>query len=259
MAKEVNENQAVVSPRDKVRGRLASRFPDRTFMGADGTDDTDAIDSSLDEMMTEYETREAEYNEHSKRLTDLFASNPRAAQVFMAWAGGGELMEHLIENFGDEFLDALQSDEGRNKFIDAQKKWLAKRSEAEKADKEAEENFAKSVETLKAFQAENNLSDEEAIAVFDMVQKIGRDMVMGIYEPESLMMAYKAMTHDKDVSDARTEGEIAGRNTRIKEQMRKGDNLPPLPPALGGQGGSAAPARPKTQQRTALDMFGIRK
>ena len=232
MAKEVNENQEVVSPRDKVRSRLASRFPDRNFMGADGTDDTDAIDSSLDEMMSEYETREAEYNEQSKRLTDLFASNPRAA---------------------------LQSDEGRNKFIDAQKKWLAKRSEAEKADKEAEENFAKSVETLKAFQAENNLSDEEAIAVFDMVQKIGKDMVMGIYEPESLMMAYKAMKHDKDVSDARTEGEIAGRNTRIKEQMRKGDNLPPLPPALGGQGGSAAPARPKTQQRTALDMFGIRK
>jgi hypothetical protein len=259
MAKEVKENQEVMSPRDKVRGRLASRFPDRTFMGEDGTDDTDAIDSSIDEMMSEYETREAEYNEQSKKLTDLFASDPRAAQAFMAWANGGptKFTESLIMEFGDEFFDAFQSEEGRAKFIDAQKAWLDKRSAAEKADKEAEENFAKSVEDLKAFQAEHGLTDEEAIEVFDMVQKIGKDMVMGIYAPESLLMAYKAMKHDKDVSDARTEGEIAGRNTRIKEKIKTGDNLPPLPPSLGGQGGSATPARPASKKRTALDMFGI--
>lgn len=258
MAKEVKENQEVTSPRDRVRGRLSTRFPDRKFVGEDGTDDTDAIDSSLDEMMSEYETREAEYNEQSKKLTDLFASNPRAAQMFMAWAGGGDLAEHLIENFGDDFLGALQSEEGKSKFIDAQKKWLDKAETTKKLDKEAEDNFARSVEALKAFQAEHNLTDEEAIAVFDKVHKIGTDMVMGIYAPESFLLAYNAMNHDKDVESARTEGEISGRNTKIKSQMRSGDNMPPLPPALGGQGASAGVPRPKApRKRTAADMFGI--
>lgn len=258
MKKELQENQEVTSPRDRVRGRLTSRFPDRTFVGEDGTDDTDAIDSSLDEMMSEYETREAEYNDNSRRLTELFASNPRAAQVFMAWAGGGDLMEHLIENFGDDFLEALQSEEGKTKFIDAQKKWLAKSEATKKSDKEAEENFAKSVEALKAFQAEHNLTDEEAIAVFDKVHKIGTDMIMGIYEPESFLLAYKAMNHDKDVSSARTEGEIEGRNAKIKGQMRSGDNMPPLPPSLGGQGATTGVPKPRRERRrTAADYFGL--
>lgn len=258
MAKETKENQEVATPRERVRGRLASRFPDRTFVGEDGTDDTDAIDSSLDEMLGEYESRENEYTANSKRLTELFASNPRAAQMFMAWAGGGDLMEHLIENFGDEFLDALQSEEGKAKFIEAQKKWLDKSEATKKADKEAEENFSRSVETLKAFQAEHNLTDEEAIAVFDKVHKIGTDMVMGIYEADSFLMAYNAMNHDQDVASARAEGEVAGRNAKIRTQMRSGEDMPPLPPSLGGQGASAGAKKPAAKRRTAADMFGLK-
>lgn len=258
MKEEVNENQEIMSPRDKMKHRLSSRYPDRAFMGEDGSDDTDAIYSSADEMISEYEAREAEYNEHSKKLTDLFASDPRAASAFLAWANGKDLMEQLIEDYGDDFIEALQSPDGKDKFIDAHKKHIAKLAAAKAADEEANKNFSKSMEDLIAFQSEHNLSDEEAIAVFDAVRKIGEDMIMGIYSPESYLMAYNAMNHDKDVANARTEGEIEGRNTKIRGQMRSGDNMPPLPPSLGGQGASVGTAKPPVKKkRTAVDMFGI--
>lgn len=257
MAKEVIENQETATPKSRIMGRLSSRYPERVYQGEDGTDDIDAIDSSIDEMMGEYEARDAEYTKNSQMLNDLFASSPRAASAFMAWAGGGDLMEHLIENFGDEFLDALQSEEGKAKFIEAQKKWLSKSEATKKADKEAEDNFATSVEALKAFQSEHGLTDEEAIAVFDKVHKIGTDMVMGIYAPESFLMAFNAMNHDKDVESARMEGEVAGHNAKIKGTMKSGDELPKLPPSLGGQGAGAGRPSPNRKKRTALNMFGL--
>ena len=125
---ETKENQTVTSSRDRLRNRLSKRFPDKQFVGQDGTDAQDVIDDSLDEMLTEYETRENDYNTNSRRLNDLFASDPRIGTLFLRWAEGGNIMEHLIEDFGDDFLDALTSDEGKEKFLEAQASWIDKMS-----------------------------------------------------------------------------------------------------------------------------------
>lgn len=255
---ETADNQTVMTSRERLRDRLSKRYPDRQFVDQDGTDAQDVMDDSVEELFGEYEARENEYNTHSKRLNDLFASDARVGALFMRWAEGGNIMEHLIEEFGDEFLDALGSEEGKVKFLEAQNKWLDKVSKNKAADAEAEENFKKSVENLNAFQAEHNLTDEEAIAVFDKVHKIGTDMVRGIYEPESFLLAYNAINHDKDVNVARAEGELAGKNAKIKEKMRSGAELQnTLPPSLGGQGSSVGERKPKDKRRTALDMFGL--
>lgn len=255
---EKADNQTVSTSRERWRERLTKRYPDRQFVGQDGTDAQDVIDDSLDEMFGEYESRENEYNTHSKRLNDLFASDPRIGSLFMRWAEGGNIMEHLIEDFGDEFLDALGSEEGKVKFLDAQNKWLDKMSKNKAVEEEAQANFQKSIEALNAFQEEHNLTDDEAIAVFDKVHKIGTDMVRGIYEPDSFLLAYNAINHDKDVNAARAEGELAGKNAKIKERMRGGSELERnLPPALNGQGMGAAERKPVQKKRTALDMFGL--
>lgn len=255
---ETADNQTVMTSRERLKDRLSKRYPDRQFVGQDGTDAQDVMDDSAEELFGEFEARENEYNTHSKRLNDLFASDARIGALFMRWAEGGNIMEHLIEEFGDEFLDALGSEEGKAKFLDAQSRWLDKVNRNKAADAEAEENFQKSIEALNAFQAEHNLTDEEAIAVFDKVHKIGTDMVRGIYEPESFLLAYNAINHDKDVNVARAEGELAGKNAKIKEKMRSGADLQKtLPPSLGGQGAPVGESRPKEKRRTALDMFGL--
>ncbi len=258
LSMEKADNQAVKTSRERVKERLSNRYPDRQFVGQDGIDAQDVMDDSIEELFGEYESRENEYNTHSKRLNDLFASDARIGAMFMKWAEGGNVMEHLIEEFGDEFLDALGSEEGKAKFLDAQNKWLDKVSKNKAADEEAQANFQKSVDALNAFQAEHNLTDEETIAVFDKVHKIGTDMIRGIYEPESFLLAYNAINHDNDVKTARAEGELAGKNAKIKEKMREGSELKTtLPPALGGQGSAVPERKPKAKTRTALDMFGL--
>lgn len=255
---EKADNQAVKTSRERVRERLTNRYPDRQFVGQDGTDAQDVMDDSIEELFGEYENRENEYNTHSKRLNDLFASDARIGSLFMRWAEGGNIMEHLIEEFGDEFLDALASEEGKAKFLEAQSRWLDKVNQNKAADEEAQANFQKSIETLNTFQQEHNLTDEEAIAVFDKVHKIGTDMVRGIYEPESFLLAYNAINHDNDVKAARAEGELAGKNAKIKEKMRDGAELKnTLPPSLGGQGSAVPERKPVDKKRTALDVFGL--
>ena len=51
--------------------------------------------------------------------------------------------------------------------------------------------------------------------------------------------------------------DVTGRNTRIKEKMRRGAEMQ-LPPSLGGQGKAPAERVPKTTQRNMLDTFGLR-
>ena len=149
---EKTDNQTVKTSRERLKDRLSGRYPDRQFTGQDGIDAQDVMDDSTEELFGEYEARENEYNTHSKRLNDLFASDARIAGLFMRWAEGGNIMEHLIEEFGDEFLDALGSEEGKAKFLDAQNRWLDKVSKNKAADEEAQANFQKSIETLNAFQ-----------------------------------------------------------------------------------------------------------
>ena len=255
---EKAENQTLTSSRDRLKSRLSQRYPDRQFTGQDGIDAQDVMDDSLEEMFGEYESRENEYNENSRRLNDLFASDPRVGALFMRWAEGGNIMEHLIEDFGDEFLDALASDEGKQKFLDAQTKWIERVNKNKAAEEEAAANFQKSIETLNAFQQEHNLTDEQAIAVFDKIHQIGADMVRGIYTTESLNLALNAINHDKDVATAKAEGELAGKNAKIREKMRSGAEMQRnLPPSLGGQGAAVPERKPANKKRTALDMFGL--
>ena len=255
---EKADNQTVRSSRERWRDRLSKRYPDREFTGQDGTDAQDVIDDSLEEMFSEYETRENEYTNNSRKLNELFASDPRVGTLFLRWAEGGNIMEHLIEDFGDEFLDALTSEEGKEKFLEAQTRWLDRVNKNKAAEEEAAANFQKSIETLNAFQEEHNLTDEEAIAVFDKVHKIGADMIRGIYEADSFLLALNAINHDKDVNVARAEGELAGKNAKIKEKMRSGAELErELPPSLGGQGSAVPERKPVNKKRTALDMFGL--
>lgn len=254
---EKAETQSVMSSRDKIRNRLSSRFPDRAFVGQDGNDVQGVIDDSLEEMLAEYETNAENYNSNSKKLTELFARDPRAARVFMSWASGGNLMKDLIETFGDEFRDALDSEEGKQTFVNSHNKWLEKVSENKKAEEEAEANFRESVNTLNQFQQEHNLTDEQTIEVFNKVHQMCVDMVKGIYTAEAFQMALSAINHDGDVAAARAEGEVAGRNARIKEKMRKGADMQ-LPPSLGGQGKAPAERVPKSKERNMLDTFGLR-
>lgn len=242
---ESTENQKVLSSREKMRNRYAERYPDRDF---NAENEQNAIDDLAWEDIEGMESRLGEYEKHGKSLNDVFASNPKAARMFMHMAGGGNPIQYFIENFGDEFIDAMNSEEGKQAFLDSHEKWLKKVSDNKKLDEERDANFVESIKTWQAFRDEKGLSNEEAIEVFKKLNQVGEEMVMGIYTPESFLMAYNAMNYDKDVQTARTEGEVSGKNAKVEEKLRKGKRPESMPPSLAG-GASEPVQRPSADKK----------
>lgn len=251
---EQADNQKVLSSRERMKERYSKKYPDRNFNDAN---EQNAIDDLAWEDIEGMESRLGEYESHSKKLTDLFRSNPKAGQMFITMANGGDPIKYFIENFGDEFIDAMDSEEGKKAFIESHDKWLNKLADSKKLDEEAERNFAESIKALQRFQEEKGLSDEEAIAVFEKVHKVGTDMVLGIYSPESFLMAYNAMNYDGDVERARTEGEVVGRNAKVEEKLRKARRPDQMPPSLAGSGADAVRRSSASSKPEKIGAWGI--
>ena len=64
-----------------------------------------------------------------RELGDLLASDPRSAGFLMVMRKGGNPVEYLIENYGDDFKAALESEEGKNKFSEAFSKYMERQNE----------------------------------------------------------------------------------------------------------------------------------
>ena len=107
-----------------------------------------------------------------------------------------------------------------------------------------------SMKLLERVQQERGLGDETLDAAVDLVMRIAHEAIVGKFTEETVDLALKAINHDADMANARTEGTVAGRNERIEERLRKprqGDGQP----NLGGS--NNAPAR-KSTNRSMFDL-----
>lgn len=105
-----------------------------------------------------------------------------------------------------------------------------------------------SLETLRQFQEERGMSDEQIDAVVDAILTVVRDGVMGKFSKETLAMFVNAINHDSDVASASEEGRVAGRNDKIVEGLRKRDKGDGTSPLNGKNGGA-----PKNKRN--MDIF----
>ena len=99
------------------------------------------------------------------------------------------------------------------------------------------------LETLRQFQSERGMSDEQIDKAVELLLGIVRDGVMGKFSTETLDMACKALNYDADVAAAGEEGEIAGRNAKVVEKLRKSKKGDGTAPIGGKNGQGAAPTR----------------
>lgn len=228
-------------------------FPDTDFNAENASDvESDSIVSLLEKYDAELEG----YRSNDKRVLELFESDPRAGRFFVNWmASGGDPIQYIIDIFGPDVLEAMQSEEGRAKIVESSNKYLERKAENEKREAELMANYEQSVNDLTAFAEENGLSEEQAVAVFEKVNQIAYDAIDGKYSREAFEMAYKAMNYDSAVESARKEGEVTGRNAKIEERLGKGTKKPEMPPALGGQGGAAPEPAPKKGGDPTLDAM----
>lgn len=250
--KETN-TEGVKTSKERIRERLVKEYPDTDFNAENASDvESDSIVSLLEKYDAELEG----YRSNNDRVSKLFDSDPRAGRFFVNWmASGGNPIQYLLDIFGPELTEAMESEEGRAKIVESTNKYLERKAENDKRAAEVMANYEQSVNDLTAFAEEKGLSEEQAVSVFEKVNQIAFDAVDGKYTREAYEMAYKAMNYDGDVEKARTEGEVTGRNAKIEERLGKVNKKPEMPPSLGGQGGAVAEPAPRRGGDPVLDAM----
>lgn len=252
---QMAETEKVTRPMDRLRDRYVSKFPEKEYGGENAED---ALVSDVLEELEGFDARLSEFEEgraQSQKMVDLFNRDPRSSKFMIALASGeGNPIDYLLDIYGPDLLDALQSEEGRAKVVESNNKWLEKKASEESTMQGRMDNYEKSINDLAAFASEKGLSDEQAVAIFEKVNQIGFDAIEGIYSRESFQMAYDAMNYATDVETARKEGERDGRNERIEEKLKKVAKPADMPPTVGGQGAGVKEKKPQPKK---VDMFGL--
>ena len=249
------DTKEVTRPWDSIKERYSSKNPDKDYSGENADD---ALVADILSELEEYDARLADFEENKKQsqqMVDLFNRDPRSSKYMLALASGeGNPIDYLLDIYGPDLLDALQSEEGRAKLVESENKWLEKKSSEESTMQARMDNYEKSINDLVAFASEKGLSDEQAKEIFEKVNQIGFDAIEGIYTKESFEMAYNALNYATDVEQARKEGERDGRNARIEEKLKKVAKPADMPPTVGGQGAAVSEKKPPVKK---TDMFGL--
>ncbi len=234
------ESKEVKSRRDQQLERLRKKYPDKKF------EDDEEIYGQISDDYDQYEQDLDGYKSREKTLSDMFAADPRSAQFLADMHNGNDPYVGLVKNFGMEIQDVLDNPEMQEKLAEANKEYVERVAKSKQLDEEYEKNMDTTLGTLRKFQEERGMSDEQIDAVANAIIGVVRDGVMGKFSRETLELFVNAINHDADVANAGEEGRVAGRNDKIVEGLRKRDKGDGTAPLNGKNGG--APGQHKNTQ-----------
>ncbi len=233
------------SRREQFGERLKKKYPDRDFA------DEEALFGQIDDDYNDYDNQIGVLKDHEQKLSDMFSADPRSANFLTSWRKGEHPMTSFIRQFGKDGLEELvENEEKMEEFAKANEEYLARVAKEKELEEEYRKNLDASLKNLDMFQKEHGLTDEQTDKVMETLVGIVRDGIVGKFTPESIGMALNAINHDADINNARAEGEVAGRNAKIDEKLRKpqsGDGQPNL------AGSNNAPTR-KNISRSMFDL-----
>ena len=224
------------SRRDGFMERLRNKYPEQDFT------DEEVVFGRVDDDYTDYENRLNRYKENEDKLVGLLNTNPRAAQFLSDLANNENPFIAYVKAVGADALTDMMNGEKKEDIAQAHKEYLERVAK----DKEIRDQIAANLPvTIKLREEMDNKYGEETVnAALDLISKICDDNLVGIIAPETFEMAVNMVNRDADIANARSEGEIAGRNAKIEEQVRKpkvGDGMP----VIGGSDAAPEPNRRK--------------
>lgn len=241
--KEIVENQedvvvenATPTRREALVGLMKEDYPD-----ADFADDDDFYDKLISER-SRYKTTD----EQATKLREAFIKDPRIAGLLNFAKEGGNPIIFLLENYGDEFREALEDPDKAEEFAEAHKKYQEKVAKSKQLEEECAANLQTTAGILNELQSEYGLTDDEVLEVFNTAADFAANAISNLYTKEYLTAILRAKNYDKDVEAASMEGEVRGRNERIEEKLRK-QKPAEVPPTLTGQSSGKATEAPKRE------------
>lgn len=235
-----NKKTPAKTGKELMLERLSVKHPDLT-----GKDD-EALFGTIGADYDEYEAgaeKASKMKDSLDKMLEVFESSPEAAALYVDLAQGGKsVLEYLIENYGDDFLEALEdrNPETLKKLTTAENNYRAKVAKSAEQAKEAQENLVVSLDALDEAANEAGISDEDKEKAFEAYANMIDDAIRNKVSKDTWLMFIKGINHDKDVAEAADEGEVRGRNTKIVEKLRKPTETPPM---ITGQGAEAPKRR----------------
>ena len=241
------ENEKQKTNRDLFAERLKSRYPDREFA------DDDAMYGQAVEDYGAYENELNGYREREGQMEELFARDPKNAQFLADMAAGKDPWIVVIERLGTDGITELLNDpEKKAAYEEANRKYAERVAKEKELQAEADRNAEESARLVEQMNAQ--YGEEVVDAVLMVLDKMMKDYIMSKVTPEAFDMALKVVNREADLANARSEGEIAGRNAKIEERMRRqqsGDGMPQI--------GGATAAAPAPKRKGFFDDLPRRK
>ncbi len=206
---------AARSKRDQHVERLRKKYPEKKF------EDDEELFGQIGADYDAYEAENSGYKEREQKLSDMFAADPRSAELLVGMSNGENFAMSFMKKFGPDIKDTLDDPEKMQEVADAWAEDQKRIAKSKQLDDEWAKNMEQSMAALEAFQQERGLSDEQVNQVFYGLIEIVRNGVMGKFDQKGFEFALNAINHDGDVAMAQEEGTIAGKNQRVTEQLRK--------------------------------------
>lgn len=235
-----------MTKKDVFRQRLGTKHADSGL----NLDDEETMYGRINDDYDDYEQRLAdsdsrmkEYEANEAKIGNMISDDPRAASFFSAWSGGGHPIVEMIRRYGPEILDAASDPELLKQIEEASVEYNNMVSEGKELAKQYDDNFAECVEKWKAYAGKNGIGDDDAVAALQDFAEAMVDFDQGKFTPENVMKFHKGGAYDNDVAAAKVEGEIAGKNAKIEEKMRKDTKKRNQPSNLGGGGSNGGAMR----------------
>lgn len=240
------ETQKDRKNRARIVERYRSRQPDRDWDDENASEDLAGF--AADEL--------EQFDKDNKVLSDLYAKDARFAGLMNHVANGGAMEDYLLEHYGSELRDILDSEEGKAKLAERRKKEDEDSARRKKDDEEYDANGPESEKAFKAIQEKYNLSDEELGDIYGSLKQIARDVAYNKFNSDVLERYIKGGKYDNDVAGAREEGHIAGKNERSRREFREsiGRKKGEIPTP---EGSGAIAREAKVKPKRATGMFGI--
>lgn len=222
--------------------RYKSRQPDRDWDDENGSEDLAGF--AADEL--------ERFDSDNKKLSDLYAKDSRFAGLMNHVAGGGAMEDYLLEHYGSELRDILDSEEGKTKMADRRKKEDEDAARRKKDDEEYNANTPESEKNFEAIKNKYGLTDEQLAEIYHGLRKVSRDVAYNKYDADVLERYIKGGKYDADVASAREEGHIAGKNQRVRHELRESGKKAGDMPTPEGSGGIVREAKASAKKGTTI-------
>jgi hypothetical protein len=210
-------NEVVKSKRDLAMERIKAKYPDKSF------DDDEAFFGQINDDYDDYDKQISESRGREEAFSNMFTSNPKSARLMMEWKNGNDPVAALIRIYGKEDILAAIEDPARLEAIEqANKEFAEKVAKNDEYDAQYEKNLPASIQAIEVWASEKGVSDEDIDDAVTALSKLCGDFILGKITTDSIEMMLKAKNYDADVEQAQVEGEVAGRNAKIEEKLRKG-------------------------------------